>query len=89
MTDDEYQRLQEALLRRPAQGDLIKETGGIRKLRWGEEGRGKSGALRIIYYWHATRELFLMLFLYRKTEQKDLSADQRRALAKVVRQELK
>jgi hypothetical protein len=89
LSDDEYRVLQEALLRRPAQGDLIEGTGGIRKLRWREEGRGKRGGLRLIYYWHAEREMFLMLFLYRKSDQKDLTADQRRALAKVVQQEFK
>ncbi len=89
MSDEEYRLLQAALLRRPAHGDLIEGTGGVRKLRWGEEGRGKRGSFRIIYYWHAKRELFLMLFLYRKNEQKDLTADQRRVLARVVREEVK
>jgi hypothetical protein len=89
MADDEYRALQEALLRRPAHGDLIEGTGGMRKLRWGEEGRGKRGSLRVIYYWHVRREMFLMLYVYRKSEQKDLTAEQRKLLAKVVRQELK
>jgi hypothetical protein len=68
---------------------LIEGTGGIRKLRWGEQGRGKRGGLRIIYYWHPQREIFLLLYLYRKNEQKDLTAEQRRVLAKVVQKELK
>lgn len=89
LPDDEYRLLQEALLRRPAQGSLIEGTGGIRKLRWGEEGRGKRGALRVIYFWHVQREMLLMLFLYRKSEQKDLRAEQKRVLAKVVREELR
>ena len=66
---------------------MIKEMAGARKLRWGEEGRGKRGGLRVIYYWHPERELFLMLYAYRKTEQKDLTATQRRVLAQVIRQE--
>ena len=87
LPDDEYRLVQEALLRRPAQGDLIEGTGGIRKLRWREERRGKRGGLRLIYYWHVEREIILMLFLYRKSDQKDLTADQKRILATVVRQE--
>jgi hypothetical protein len=87
MSDDEYRLVQQALLRRPAHGDMIEGTGGVRKLRWGTEGRGKRGGLRIIYYWHAGWELFLMLFVYRKNEQKDLTADQRRVLANIVREE--
>ena len=89
VADDEYRRLQEALLRRPAHGDLIEGTGGIRKLRWNEEGRGKRGGLRIIYYWHVKREMFLMLFVYRKSDQKDLTSEQRRTFAKIVQQEIK
>jgi hypothetical protein len=89
MSDDEYRLLQEALLRRPAHGDLIKDSGGLRKLRWGAEGRGKRGSLRVIYYWHAGRELFLMLFVYSKSDQKDLTAAQRRVLAQVAQAEVK
>lgn len=87
--DDDYRLVQEALLRRPEQGDLIEGTGGVRKLRWTEAGRGKRGGLRLIYYWHAEREIILMLFLYRKSEQKDLTADQKRILAKAVQEEFK
>ena len=89
LSDDEYRLLQEALLRRPEQGAMIKETGGARKLRWAEEGRGKRGGLRVIYYWHSEREMFLMLYAYRKTEQKDLTAAQRKVLAHAIRQEFK
>ena len=89
LSDDDYRLLQEALLRRPEQGDLIEGTGGVRKLRWREAGRGKRGGLRLIYYWHAEREIILMLFLYRKSEQKDLTVDQKRILAKAIQQEFK
>ena len=89
LLDDDYRLLQEALLQRPAQGTLIEGTGGIRKLRWGEAGSGKRGALRIIYFWHVKREILLMLFVYRKSEQKDLSAEQKRILVTVVREEFK
>jgi mRNA-degrading endonuclease RelE of RelBE toxin-antitoxin system len=89
VTDDEYRLLQQALLRRPAHGDLIAGTGGLRKLRWNEAGRGKRGSLRIIYYWHAPREMFLMLFVYRKNEQKDLTREQKKLLGEVVRRELR
>lgn len=89
LSDDDYRLVQEALLRRPEQGNLMEGTGGVRKLRWSEAGRGKRGGLRLIYYWHAEREIILMLFLYRKSEQQDLTADQKRILAKAVQQEFK
>jgi mRNA-degrading endonuclease RelE of RelBE toxin-antitoxin system len=88
LSDDNYRMLQQALLRRPEQGNLIEGSNGLRKVRWKEEGRGKRGSLRIIYYWHAGREMFLMLYMYRKNEQEDLTARQKESLARVVRQEL-
>jgi mRNA-degrading endonuclease RelE of RelBE toxin-antitoxin system len=51
MSDDEYRELQEALVNRPNSGDLIKKSGGLRKVRWKLQGRGKSGGIRVIYYW--------------------------------------
>ena len=87
LRDAEYRQMQEALLSRPLVGDVIRGTGGVRKLRWGDSDRGKRGAYRVIYYWHAQREIFLMLFIYSKAEQNDLSAEQRRLLGKVVREE--
>lgn len=89
ITDADYRKIQEALLRRPTHGDLIRGTGGVRKLRWGDDHRGKRGAFRLIYYWHSGREVFVMLFLYAKNDQNDLSPEQRHALAKVVREEFK
>lgn len=53
LSDEEYRQLQLALLIRPEQGALIRGSGGLRKLRWGAQGRGKRGGVRVIYYWHA------------------------------------
>ena len=89
MSDDGYRKLQEGLLARPTHGVLIPGTGGARKIRWGSEGRGKRGSFRIIYYWHSSRQIFLMLYLYSKTEQGDLTAVQRRTLRKVIEENLK
>ena len=51
MSDDEYTSLQQELLDDPEKGALIKAGGGIRKMRFGLEGQGKSGGVRVIYYW--------------------------------------
>ena len=42
MSDNEYRRLQEALIQKPDMGSIIKASGGLRKARWNLEGRGKS-----------------------------------------------
>jgi hypothetical protein len=49
-TDDEYAVLQNAIVANPEAGDVIRGSGGVRKLRWGVAGRGKRGGVRIIYY---------------------------------------
>ena len=45
MDDDEYSKLQLALVRRPDWGNVIPGSGGIRKLRWAGSGRGKRDLL--------------------------------------------
>lgn len=50
LSDDEYSRLQEALAASPEAGSIIPGSGGVRKIRWDEAGRGKRGGLRVIYF---------------------------------------
>jgi len=87
LVDDEYRLLQAALATRPHAGALIQRTGGLRKIRWGTEGRGKSGGVRVIYYWVTARDTILLLYIYDKAEQDDLSPSQARALRKIVEEE--
>lgn len=89
LSDAEYAELQNALIVNPELGDLIKGTGGLRKLRWGQKSRqkGKSGGIRTIYYWHSGEEQFFMVFAYEKSEQDDLTGDQKRILKAIVEAE--
>ena len=91
LSDDEYAQLQGALIVDPEAGDVIKETGGLRKLRWRQErrGKGKRGGVRVIYYWYATGSLIYLLIAYSKNERDDLSCTQKKGLARLVKEELK
>lgn len=73
MSDDEYKGLQEALVNRPNRGTIIKGSGGLRKVRWKLEGCGKSGGVRIIYYWMTADEQLYMLLAYPKNAQDNLT----------------
>lgn len=84
MSDDEYRELQEVLVNRPDLGAIIQGTGGLRKVRWMLEGKGKRGGVRTIYYWMTADEHIYMLYVYPKSEQEDLTQEQRRALKAVV-----
>jgi hypothetical protein len=89
LADEDYRTLQIALLLRPEQGPLIKGSGGLRKVRWAPRGVGKRGGVRVIYYWRPDEQVFYMLFAYAKTAQEDLTPDQLRVLARIVREEFK
>ena len=89
LDDERYRALQVALSLRPDQGPLIPGGGGLRKLRWGAEGRGKRGGIRAIYYWAVDEGLCYMVYLYAKNEQGDLTPTQIRALRRVVAEEFK
>ena len=84
MTDDQYKDLQEALINRPNMGDLIRGSGGLRKVRWKLEGRGKSGGVRVIYYWVVADYQLRMLYVYPKGKQDNLTPGQLAELKKIV-----
>jgi hypothetical protein len=87
LDDDGYRALQTSLLLRPEQGPVIPGSGGLRKVRWGTKGTGKRGGLRLIYFWDKTSATYYMLFLYRKSEQGDLTKAQIHVLGRLVREE--
>ncbi|VAW63989.1 RelE-like translational repressor toxin [hydrothermal vent metagenome] len=66
----------------PAAGDIMQGTGGIRKLRWSAQGKGKSGGVRIIYYAHNETIPLFLLTLFGKGEKSNLSKSERNDLAK-------
>ena len=72
LSDDEYAGLQHALADNPDAGDVIRGSGGIRKLRWGVSGRGKRGGIRVIYYLRSHQGEIWMLTLYAKNEAESI-----------------
>ena len=87
LSDEEYQQLQMVLLKRPDTGNVIRGSGGLRKMRWGVKGRGKRGGSRVIYYWAVSQEQLLMLLIYQKNVRDDLSQSQLNVLRRIVEAE--
>ncbi len=77
MTDEERAFLVNYLAYNPTSGELLRGTGGVRKLRWGLEGRGKRGGARVIYFHHDAGMPLFALTAYAKNTRADLSQQDR------------
>lgn len=82
LPDEEYTELQHYLMQHPEAGQIIRGSGGIRKLRWSRQGMGKSGGVRIIYYWAKPRHQIYMLTIYSKSEKENIDAETLKRIAK-------
>jgi len=83
MSDDAYAELQGHLSMHPDAGVVIPGAGGVRKIRWAGSGRGKSGGSRLIYYWDFGDRI-LMLYVYQKNEQENLTEDQKKVMRQIA-----
>lgn len=84
--DESKQTLLDTLILDPGAGDVIRGSGGLRKLRWAGSGRGKRGGIRVIYFWHVGQVMYLLL-AYPKNKKDDLSAGEVAVLKEIVEQE--
>ena len=85
LSEEERSELIFFLAAHPKSGAIMEGTGGIRKMRWGREGKGKSGGVRIIYFFHNEEMPIYLLTLYGKNEKDNLSASERVELTKLAR----
>jgi len=88
LTEEEYRNLQNEIVSNPEKGKIIPGSGGLRKIRWGISGRGKSSGVRTIYYWLTKKETLLMLLIYPKNVQDNLTTAQLKILKTLVEKEL-
>ena len=86
LTDKEYRELQVTLATDPERGALIQGGGGIRKIRCAMEGTGKSGGIRVIYYWLRDDQQILMLVAYPKSQKDTLTAKEVAILRALVKE---
>lgn len=84
LSDDDYAALQEYLCEHPEAGDVVRGSGGVRKLRWARPGAGKSGGVRVCYYLRTRSGRMLMLTIYAKTAQASIPGH----LLKAIKEEL-
>ena len=83
LTDDEYTEFQQYLAGNPRSGDVIQDTGGLRKIRWASNGKGKRGGVRVIYYHLNADAQIRLLLIYKKGIQDNLTEKQKKILRKL------
>ena len=84
MSDSKRDELVSYLAANPTDGDLIEGTNGIRKLRWARQGMGKSGGVRVIYFFYNEGIPLYALTVYGKGEKDNLTKAERNQLAQLV-----
>jgi hypothetical protein len=84
LANEERLSLINYLAAHPQAGDLMQGTGGIRKLRWAAQGRGKSGGVRVIYYYHNGTVPLFLLTVFGKGEKANLSKSECNDLSKIT-----
>lgn len=85
-TEDDLLELQLVLLDNPKIGPVMQETGGLRKMRYAFDGRGKSGSVRILYVDFEEHERILLLNLFAKDEKENLTREERNRIKKAMKQ---
>lgn len=84
LSEDEYLGLQGFLLQNPEAGKVVRGSGGVRKIRWAIAGKGKSGGVRVIYYFRKQNDEIWLLTIYSKNEVESIPAHVLRQIGKEI-----
>ena len=84
LSDEDYQALQSYLMQKPDAGAIVRGSGGIRKVRWAPVGKGKSGGVRVIYYWKRPDHEIWMLTIYSKSERPSIPSHVLKQIAEAI-----
>jgi mRNA-degrading endonuclease RelE of RelBE toxin-antitoxin system len=88
-TEDDRNAFVDFIAANPDAGDVIPDTGGLRKVRWSRAGVGKRGGVRIIYFYHDDSMPLYLLLIYAKTQRENWTGDEKRraqALTESIKQ---
>jgi hypothetical protein len=88
-TEDDRNAFVDFIAANPDAGDVIPDTGGLRKVRWGRPNTGKRGGVRVIYFYHDDSMPLYLLLIYAKSERENWTGDEKRrahALTESIKQ---
>jgi hypothetical protein len=83
-SDAEREEFVSYIAANPAAGDVIPETGGVRKIRWNRKGVGKRGGVRVVYFYADPGRPLYLLMVYAKSRKEDLSAEEKRTVRSIT-----
>jgi RelE toxin of RelE / RelB toxin-antitoxin system len=86
LNEDERMAMEFFIACAPESHPVIPGSGGFRKARWARRGKGKSGGLRVVYFFLAAPGRIYMAAIYAKSQKETLSAADRNALARLATQ---
>ena len=84
LSDEDHRRLENLILQNPEAGALMQGTGGLRKLRFALDNRGKSGSARVCYVDFIIQETVFLITAYPKNEKENLSKAERNTIHKLI-----
>jgi mRNA-degrading endonuclease RelE of RelBE toxin-antitoxin system len=79
-SDDERADFLDYIAANPDAGDIIPDTGGVRKVRWGRRGSGKRDGVRVIYFYYTENLPIYLLMVYAKASREDISPNGKKIL---------
>jgi len=83
-TDAERHAIIDFIAANLEEGDVIPDTGGVRKVRWSRQGSGKRGGVRIVYFYHDTAMPLYLIMIYSKAQKENLTQDEKRRVQALV-----
>lgn len=86
LSDEDFRGLQSHLVDRPEAGALLRGTGGFRKIRWAEKGKGKGGGVRVVYFYRSASSRIYFAAIFPKGEKASLTSAEKNALRAIVSQ---
>ena len=75
-TEEERGEFAAYIAESPDAGDVVPESGGIRKVRWRRAGSGKSSGVRVIYFTRLAEDEVVLLTLYAKAKTDNITGAQ-------------
>ena len=84
LTDDERDAFAVFIAQKPMAGSVVRGSGGVRKVRWAQKGKGKSGGARVIYYNRLENGEIWLLTIYAKSDRSTIPSRELKLIKEVI-----